>query len=471
MKRILIFLLLVFGMTAGMKAKVVLPNLFSDNMVLQQNTSVNVWGWAKAGATVSIKSSWSGKAVTVRCDKDGRWTAHVATPKASYTPQTMTFGDGENSVKLQNILIGEVWVCTGQSNMEITLNGFWNCPIAHANEMIAEAGQYTGIRCLEVEKKFVTTPRDNINATWMVSNAKNAPNFSAAAYNFAIMVNKVLNVPVGILVSAWGGSTVEGWLPENILKGYKDIDLNNITNPSYTEYMKPEIMYNAMLRPIAGYTARGFLWYQGESNVGRANTYADRLSTMVNLWRNEWGQKDMPFYIVEIAPFQYGDGDAAAYLREAQYKATQIIPNSGIVSTNDLVEPYEQQNIHPRNKKDIGYRLAYLALSKTYKVEGIEADGPSYKSMEVQGDKAILSFNHMQTGFNRMSDMEGFEMAGADKVFHPAAARMVNNLQIEVTSKEVPVPVAVRYCFRNFQIGNVASTRELPLFPFRTDNW
>ncbi len=467
----LLSLFLLLGIYLSADAKIVLPGLFSDNMVLQQSARTNIWGKAKANANISIKCSWSGKIVTTKSNEDGNWKTQLTTPAASYTPQTLIISDGE-ALKVNNILIGEVWMCSGQSNMEITLNGFWNCPIANANELIAEAGTHKGIRCLKVEKKGAMTPQDHCNGSWKVSNSKNAGDFSATAYHFAIELNKVLDVPVGILVCSWGGSTVEGWLPENILKGYSDIDLKKMESKTYTEWMKPEIMYNGMLHPIIGYTVKGFLWYQGESNVGRASTYADRLATMAKLWRDSWCEGDIPFYLVEIAPYQYGgDGISAAFLREAQYKASQIIPNSGIACTNDLVESYEQNNIHPKEKEQIGKRLCYLALANTYKMEGISANSPSFKSMEIKEGRAILSFNHITDGFNRLDGMEGFEVAGADKVFHSAKAKMVNNLQIEVSSSEVTEPLAVRYCFKNFQPGNVKNTRGLPLIPFRTDNW
>jgi len=469
MKYRFLSLFLLLGICLSTKAKVVLPELFSDNMVLQQSTSVKIWGKAKPDANVSIKCSWNNTPVVARSDKDGHWTAWLKTPTGSYQPQNLIISDGQ-ALKVNNVLIGEVWMCSGQSNMEITLNGYWNCPIVNANDMIAEAGTHKGIRCLTVERNGAIAPQDDCKGTWKESNSKNASGFSATAYYFALELNKTLNVPVGILVCSWGGSTVEGWLPESILKGYSDIDLNRIKEPK-DEWMKPEIMYNGMLHPITGYTVKGFLWYQGESNVGRHSTYADRLATMVKLWRQEWGEGNIPFYMVEIAPYQYGEGDRGAYLREAQYKASTIIPNSGIVCTNDLVEPYEQYNIHPKDKEHVGKRLSYLALANTYKQEGIEAYGPSYKSIEIKEDKAILSFNRAQDGFNRFDGMLGFEVAGADKVFHPATAKIVNDQQIEVISPDVSAPVAVRYCFRNFQLGNVKNTRDLPLIPFRTDNW
>jgi sialate O-acetylesterase len=471
MKKHLIFFILFAWMCSSVSAKVVLPEIFSDNMVLQQSTKVKIWGKAKPNAVVTLKSSWNAKSVTTRCDKDGSWSTFISTPKASYTPQTLKISDGE-AVTLSNILIGEVWLCSGQSNMDITIYGYWNCPIVNADEVIANASQYKGIRCVTIEQKGALTPQESCHGSWKVSNPKNTLGFSATAFYFAKALNKTLDVPVGVIACSWGGSKVEGWLPENILKTYPDVDLKNASNKDYIECLRPMIMYNGMLHPIEGYTIRGFVWYQGESNIGKNTKYDEKLTTMIQLWRKEWGLGELPFYIVEIAPFNYGDnGDAAAYLREYQYKVATTVPNCGLVCTNDLVEPYEQCNIHPKNKLDIGKRLSYLALSNVYKMEGIECTSPSYKSMEIKGDKAILTINNVPAGYNRMQDMEGFEMAGADKVFHPATGKIFENFKIEVSSPEVSAPVAVRYCFRNFKLGNVKSTRGLPLVPFRTDNW
>ena len=228
-----------------------------------------------------------------------------------------------------------------------------------------------------------------------------------------------------------------------------------------------------MLKPLVNYTIKGFLWYQGESNVGRHQTYADRLATMVKLWREEWGQGELPFYFVEIAPFEYGEGDAAAFLREAQYKAQKLIPNSGMISTNDLVADYERKNIHPKNKKQVGERLCYMALANTYGFKNsIWSNGPEYKSLEIKDGKAFVSFDFAQEGFSRENGINGFEIAGADKVFYPATAVAdLGNRIIVVSSEMVKEPVAVRYCFRNFLIGNLYNHRELPVVPFRSDNW
>ena len=399
-------------MQMGAWAKVDLPEILSDNMVLQQHTEVKLWGKAKANAEVSISPSWTNNIYTVKTDNDGKWIAEIQTPSASYTPYTITLSDGEVTT-LNNILIGEVWFCSGQSNMEMPLAGFWNCPIEGANETIATASQWKGIRVATVEKNGQLDPVDRCKGSWKVSNPANAGAFSATAFNFAMMMNRVLDIPVGIINCSWGGSTVEGWLPRDIVAQYKDIDLKKDIckedGHDWWHYMSPTLMYNGMLKPLQNYTIKGFLWYQGESNVGKHKTYPERLKTMVELWRKEWGLGELPFY--------------------------------------------------------------YMALSRTYGFKGMEDMGPVYKSMEIKDGAAILSFDYAKDGFNRLKGMEGFEIAGEDKVFYPAEAEVYNNLQIKVKSDKVKNPVAVRYCFRDFKPGNVANLRELPMYPFRTDNW
>ena len=436
MKKLLISaFLLMTGITAW--SKVTLPDILSDNMVLQQQTKARLWGWTDPNKKVTIRTTWDERTYTVEADAQGKWLAAVDTPAASYTPQSILISDDE-TITLSNILIGEVWFCSGQSNMEMPLAGFDNCPIAGANETIAKAGQWKGIRVAMIEKNGQLEPADRCKGSWKVSSTENAPAFGATAFHFAMMMNQVLNVPIGIINCSWGGSTVEGWLPR---------------------------------KPLQNYTIKGFLWYQGESNVGKHKTYGERLKTMVELWRKEWGLGELPFYFVEIAPFGSAEGTGNALLREAQFKAQALIPNSAMISTNDLVEPYEAYNIHPKDKKHVGERLAYQALSKTYHIGGIEPESPVYKSMEIKDNAAILSFSHADNGFNRMNQMAGFEMAGEDKVFYPAQAEIAGRNQIKVTCEKVARPVAVRYGFRDFLPGNVANLRELPLVPFRTDNW
>ncbi len=472
MKKQIIAACLLMMQTASW-GKVVLPEILSDNMVLQQQTEVKLWGKAKANAQVSIRPSWDNRTYTATSDKDGKWIAKVQTPQASYNAYSITFSDGETT-QLNNILIGEVWFCSGQSNMEMPLAGFWNCPVAGANETIATSAQWKGIRVATIEKNGQVQPVDNCKGSWKVSCPENAPAFSATGFHFAMMMNQVLDIPIGIINSSWGGSTVEGWLPRDIVAQYPDInlerDIRKEEGHDWWHYMSPTLMYNGMIKPLQNYTIKGFLWYQGESNVGKHKTYAERLKTMVELWRKEWGLGELPFYFVEIAPYGSSENYHSALLREAQFNAQKIIPNSGMISTNDLVENYEQYNIHPKDKSNVGKRLAYMALSKTYQIKGIEAVGPVYKSMEIKDGVALLSFDNAGGGFNRMTDIQGFEIAGEDKVFYPAKAEL-NGGQIKVSSDKVPTPAAVRYGFRDFKPGNVANIRELPLYPFRTDNW
>lgn len=476
-KRFLTAAILLAGSWHACQAKITLPDILSDNMVLQQQTDARLWGWSDPNADITIKTSWNRQTYQTKADKDGKWFATVPTPEASYTPCTIEISDG-NPIMLQNILIGDVWFCAGQSNMEMPLNGFENCPIEGANQEIALASQWKGIRVATIERDGQTAPVDQCRGKWETSNPQNAPRFSATAFFFAQMVNKVLDIPVGIINCSWGGSSVEGWLPREIVSTYSDIDLERdirkVQPGDWWHWMSPTIMYYGMLQPLQNYTIKGFLWYQGEANVGKHQTYAKRLKTMVELWRKEWNLGELPFYFVEIAPFGSKDGVNSAFLREAQYKAETLIPNSAMVCTNDLVEPYEANNIHPKNKKTVGERLAYQALSKTYGIQGIEADSPAYQSMTVEGNAAILNFNHAESGFNRMNGLVGFEMAGEDQVFYPAQAEVRwedQRNQIRVTCDKVPQPVAVRYAFRDFLIGNVTNLRGLPLIPFRTDNW
>lgn len=456
-------------------AKIVMPDIFSDNMVLQQQAEARLWGWGVPGGTVRITTSWNGDACTATCGSDGKWTADVATPAATYNPQTVTIADDDGQVVLTNVLIGEVWFCSGQSNMEMPLAGFDNCPVEGAAETIATSAGWTGIRMATVEKNGQLEPADRCSGKWKTCNPENSPRFSATAFFFATMVNRVLGVPVGIINCSWGGSMVEGWLPRDTVAKYPDIDLERDIRKEephdWWHYLSPTLMYNGMLHPLAGYTIKGFLWYQGESNVGRHAVYAQRLKTMVELWRKEWRMGELPFYFVEIAPFSTDGGTASALLRESQYRAQSMIANSAMISTNDLVEPYEARNVHPKDKRSVGYRLAWMALAKTYGIKGIEPDCPAYKSMEIKDGAVLLSFTHAANGFNRTDGMTGFEMAGDDRAFYPAEARLDGKNRIRVTCGKVTRPVAVRYAFRDYAPGNVANVRGLPLVPFRTDNW
>lgn len=472
MKRLLCVLM---GLAAvwSASAKVTLPEQIGDNMVLQQNASVRLWGWTDPRTTVRVSTTWGARA-KVESNAEGRWEVRLQTPAGGYAPQRVTISDGDRVV-LENVLIGEVWLAGGQSNMEMPLDGYTNCPVIGANEVIARADALRDrIRYVKIPQTATYTPQDRVAGRWVCLTSETAPRLSAVGYFYAERLNDVLDVPVGIIDCNWGGSRVEAWCDRATLETYPDVTLEEATLERQHPASRPMVMYNAMLLPVSPYTVRGFIWYQGESNVGSYAVYAERLSKMVALWRRIWGGGELPFYYVEIAPFAY-DGNAgadrAACLREQQFRAQAMIPSSGMISTNDLVAPYEDVNIHPSNKRDVGYRLAYMALNRTYGRKTVACESPHFERAEFADGKAVVTIAGLKGGYNRMTGIEGFELCGADGVFYPAEVSIDGNLRLIVTSKQVPAPTAVRYCFRNFQIGNLADSRGLPLIPFRTDDY
>ena len=463
-------------------AKIVLPDLVSDNMVLQQQTDARLWGKATPKSTVEVRCSWTDRCFRTIALQDSTWQLTVATPKASFAPQTITITEkGENkanSVRLGNVLIGEVWYAGGQSNMEMQLSGFWNCPVGDAGQEIATAGEWAGkIRMATVPKTGAVTPKEWVSGCrWQVPSPATAKNMSATAWFYAQMMERVLQVPIGILTVAWGGSSVEGWTPRQILQTYKDIDIEKELkrgwNGKWWEYYTPLIMYNGMLHPVRHYTIRGFIWYQGEANVGK-DTYFDRMKTMIKVFRDEFGgtPSQLPFYLSEIAPWAgYGPYDSAPLLRDAQHRIGQEVENAGCITINDLVEPFEARQIHPREKRQVGYRLAYMALNKTYGMKDINTDYPEYDHSTASNDTVRIFFKHADNGFSRMDDIKGFEVAGADGKFYPAQAMVKeNDISVYVVSKDVAVPKKVQYGYRAFMPGNIGSTYGLPVVPFRAE--
>ncbi|MCM1356187.1 MAG: sialate O-acetylesterase [Staphylococcus sp.] len=470
---------LLLGSLPFASSAVELPDIISDNAVLQQNSEVKLWGWAKPGLTVTVAPSWSGgKTSSAVADKEtGRWELTVATPAASFTPQSISFDDGETPATIDNVLIGEVWFCSGQSNMEMPLRGFWCQPVEGSAQAIAYSGKYPGIRVATVPKRAAYEPQEKVEGKWMLSEPKNAHEFSALAYFFARSLTDMLDVPVGIISCAYGGSKVEGWMPKWKLDEYPGWDVakeKSTPDSVLREWERINVMYNAMLHPLIGYTVKGFLWNQGESNVGRHDEYPAHQRDMVEIWRNEWGNGELPFYFVEIPGWKYGDGEqtAAALFRECQHRAAEITPNSGIVCTTDLVYPFELEDIHARKKQEIGERLAFMAANRTYGVEGVPSSYPAYSSVDLLGDKAVVHFKNADAGLNPNMNISGFEVASDDRVFYPATATEDwNERTITVSSDKVKDIKAVRYCFNNFAIGTLKDMYGMPLIPFRTDSW
>ena len=481
----LIALALGLACMETMNAKVLLPEIIGDNMVLQQQTKVNLWGKSAAQKEIKVTADWSNESFSTKSDKDGQWIISIPTPSASYTPHSLTISDGD-LLTLSNVLIGEVWFTSGQSNMEMPLNGFWNCPVSNSNEEIATAAEWAGrIHMATIPKTGKREIQEEVSGKWEVPSSNTAPYMSATSWYFAKMLTRSLNVPVGIICCAWGGSRVEGWTPEAILRTYQDINLDDELkrgwNGQWWEYWSPLVMYNGMLHPLRHYTIKGFLWYQGEANVGKEKDYAPRLSTMVDVWRKEFSEDQanplndqLPFYLAEIAPWGgYGgnDGESGALLREAQHDAGErVIKNSGCITTNDLVKPWEATQIHPAEKEQVGYRFAYMALNRTYGMKNIVCDGPEYDHHTIKGSELEVFFKYADDGISPWEDVRGFEIAGADGVFKQANVKFnESNKSYILSNPDISDQKEVRYCFKNFQIGNVVNHRNLPLVPFRSD--
>ena len=478
MKRIAFHLLLLtchFIFTPILSgAKIILPSFFSDNMVLQQKTEAAIWGWAKANSTVQLTSSWNKKKYTVQSDQAGKWKLKISTP-AGGGPYELTISDGE-AITIHNILIGEVWFCSGQSNMEMPMKGYRDQPIKGSNDAIFNSTN-DWIRVYNVPRAVEKFLKDTTKTSfWKSASPENISNFSATAYFFARILQQQLKVPVALINDSYGGTPAEAFMSIEALKAFPEIKIHTATDTFRLTNRSPTALYNGMIHPIAGYTIKGCLWYQGEANYDRPDQYEKLFPAMVAQWRNEWQQGDFPFYFAQIAPFNYASFSAAnrpekmnsAYMRDAQRKSLNAIPQSGMVV---LMDNGEENSIHPADKETVGKRFAYLALADAYQLKGFAYQSPSYDSLLVTGNIATVKFKNAPNGLTSYGKpLSQFEIAGADKVFRPATAT-IRNGTIILSSPLVPAPVAVRYAFKDFVIGELFSTEGFPVSSFRTDGW
>lgn len=469
MRRILLLLLLAAGNAA--QAKVSAPSIFGDNMVLQQQRNVRLWGDSDAREVV-VKASWSDEEFRAPV-REGRWQLALPTPAGSYEPQEIAVRDADSELRWQNVLVGEVWICSGQSNMYMPLRGYTGQPVDEALPAALESGEYRDrIRMITLPKREAATPQRDFEGRWEVPAPETTLRMSAAAYFFARALTQALGVPVGIVSTSWGGSKIEAWMDTASLAelGYDTAKIN--ADPKLQPRAQCELLYNGLVAPVAGFTARGFVWYQGESNRKESARYARLMERLAAYWRAQWGDRSnkMPFLYVQIAPHGYNrpaDIDAAK-LVEAQSDALELIPNAAMVSTTDLGE---ELCIHPRRKRPVGERLAAAALVKAYKRKLGDALAPRFTGAEFTEGKAVVTFDNARFGLTpQTAEVTGFEVAGKDGKFYPAAACIVTSKPIvEVSAPEVPVPVAVRYAFHNYAPGNLANTLGMPAIPFRTD--
>ncbi len=453
-------------------AEIKLPAIFGNNMVLQQQTDVALWGIADVNATVEVITSWNDKIYGTKAADDGRFKLKITTPKAG-GPYTVKITDGK-ALTLENVLIGEVWVCSGQSNMQMPMKGYNNQPVLGAMDAVLESNN-PNLRLFNVGMSFSITPQEDFKGKWDISNPETTHGYSATAYFFGRMLQKTLNVPVGLITASWGGTTIQPWMNDEACQEFefyktikRDTPLPKLPAPKI-----PTTLFNAMINPMVGYGIRGAIWYQGESNKWEPEAYQRLLPAMIKGWRAKWEQGDFPFYYAQVAP--HGKNDVlpnGGFLREALLKATTTVPNVGMASTMDIGE---QNVIHPANKEAIGKRLAYLALYQTYDTKGINPASPTFKSMTFQQDTAVIDFDNAPYGLTSYGkELSLFEIAGNDKVFYPAKATIVRkgteNL-IMVKSDSVPQPVAVRYAFKNFVVGDLFGTNGMPVSSFRTEEW
>lgn len=443
-------------------------------MVLQQQSNVNIWGWDKAGKTIKVSGSWVKQTYTTTADKEGKWKLQLPTTTAG-GPYTLTINDGVQTT-IHNVMLGEVWLCSGQSNMEMQMKGFKNTPVFGSNEVILNS-KNKNIRLFIVPRGPKPTVQDTCKKSqWNEAGPEAVSNFSATGYFFGRQLNQVLDVPIGLICDSYGGSPVEAFMSKETLQPFKDVqlpvyqDATKVTNHSATS------LFNGMINPLIGYNIKGCIWYQGESNYDRPDLYEQLFPTMVREWRTKWGIGEFPFYFVQIAPFDYaklppyktGGKYNSAYLRDAQRKSLTTIPNSGMAVIMDLGE---EHNIHPMHKSEAGNRLALLALGNTYGLKGFGSASPLYDSLHIEGNIVTVHFKNIPNGLTSFGkELTSFEIAGANKIFYPATAAIVNN-GVVVSSPEVKQPVAVRYAFKDFVTGELFNTEGLPASSFRTDNW
>ncbi len=374
-------------------------------------------------------------------------------------------------------MAGEVWICSGQSNMEMPVKGFNGQPVKGSSDIILGAKKTDNIRMFNVGKNSSDTPLEDCRSgQWQCSDPNSVADCSATAYFFGQALDKSLDIPIGLIVTSWGGSSIETWIDNNTISEIPNLDMDAV-NKRTRQNQKASLLYNGMLNPIVKYAAKGFIWYQGESNIDKPEDYDKLMVSLVGLWRKRWNNPEMPFYYVQIAPYRYKNAHdiSCPLLIEAQYKAKELITKSGIAATTDVGN---EKCIHPCSKKEVGERLAFMALKNDYSIDGLPNDAPRFESMKIDGNKVYITLSNVDNNGNSIVsygedapiEYQGFEIAGDDKVFYPAKASNKNN-QIKLEADSVKSPVAVRYGFRNYIKCNVKTNLGQPLVPFRTDDW
>ena len=468
-ERNIIALLLLLLPMSSIRAKVVLPPVFSDNMVLQQQADAALWGKARPGAKVVVTASWTRSRTVVRAGEDGRWSVTVATPEAG-GPYRITFNDGDK-LTLENVMIGEVWICSGQSNMQMPMRGFQGQPVKDAADYILSAKPSVPILSCNFVRTKSFELQDECEAQWYEHTPDGVADASAVAYFFARKLYEVLDVPVGVINLSWGSTPIEAWMnPELLAKEFPQVSLRHLETkewPLRRPHQAAGVLYNGMLHSLTGYTAKGFIWYQGCSNGKDPQMYRKLQPAFVRMLRQEWKNDRMPFYYTQLAQFKTINPE----LRWVQARNLAEIPYSSMATAFDAGE---YDCIHPADKKVVGDRLAHIALANDYGFDQIDAATPVPSGYEFREGEAIVTFHVGSLGLSpRRVDLDGFELAGEDGVFHPAKARVSEDggKYIKVYGcPQVPHPVAVRYGMEYWCKPTLFNCYGVPASPFRSDN-
>ena len=465
-----------------------IANTLQPNMVVQQGKPLVIWGKAPAGAKLQIRCSWQQKEKETFADASGNWRTEVQVPMAvphSFTPNSIAVKSGSETKTLSNILIGDVWLCGGQSNMDMELKPFlpWLLGTDHYRMEIENAA-YPQIRFFNVRTDFKANQQEDCGGTWMVCSPQTAPMLSAVAYFFARQVFLKKGIPIGLVVSSVGGSSAQAWVSRDTLTADKVLQQKYLyaydtsarakevldSSVTFEKVVRPTLFYNAMIYPLRHLRFTGALWYQGESNRHDSAMYTRLNAALIRNWRNLFNHAQMPFYYVQVAPFNWGIKDTTLYdyavFREAQAKVKEVVPYTGMVVTMDIADPTD---IHPRNKQDVGYRLAKMALANVYGETNTVYTGPEYASHRVEGETLKILFKNTGSGLvtNDGQPPRHFYIAGADGVFHYAQATIEKN-EVWLRSEKVKTPLAVRYAFTNYPVTNLENAEGFPAVPFRS---
>ena len=478
-KRFLILTLLVLLISLSVQAKVTLPALLTNNAVLQQKSNLLLWGEA-TGSVVVIRPSWTDKEYKTEVRRDKSWSIEVETPNASNKSYSISFNDGETTI-IDNILIGEVWFCSGQSNMKVPVKGNPSQPILGSADAIYGAKKSIPLRLYTVDETYAFTPQEESNGKWEEYTPESVANFGATPFFFGRYLQKVLDIPVAIINCSWGGSKIEAWMPKELLESYKEYDFTALNKREISALPQTDktVLYNGMMHSMKNLCFKGMLWYQGEANRSNYWEYPDLFSLFANMLRSHFNCGEFPIYYAQIAPFGFGPEDYGALMRESMSKIMNKVDKTGMITLSDIGE---EKCIHPRYKEITGKRFAYWALGDSYGYKGVEYRAPEFRDMKTLSaskkqnlpNRVALRFNYANMGLCLMegTTSNNFEVAGEDGIFYPASFRLVSKTEypIELWSDKVPKIVAVRYGFQNYFKGDIFNNFGIPLSSFRTDN-